>query len=399
MSAKLPLTILIPVYNGAKHIGGLLGSFATFLETAPAGKQFLTDCEILVVNNRSEDATLSIAQSFTQRIPNLRIVSPEEHMPSAEQNVFRAFHLANGEFTWVLGVDEVVRFQAFPDVLKVARDNKYDIAVFNFMVCDESGCVETVSNFFMQDRFEGDLVRLTQRVGYWWLIAGFSGQIIRTSRVVGYDHATLVKNTCSIYSHVTAYMECMAGQPAAIINIPNVIYRVARNDPAYWPRIARRLNVFDEFFWTLGFVRQIAYLESKGIVGRDYLVKMIDTNQKDFFRPTVLIYEKIVSQLQIMRSAREPRNRVSREQFEELVGYFEQRDPLARPFLSLVRQVYDSLEANKRIGSSLDEARDALLGYQSNFLLIANFCSLHGDYEIYHLAGTYYAVHRLFHGR
>ena len=131
MSSQKQLTILIPVYNGAKFLGGLLESFATFL--SDQSRSFVDDFEIVVVNNRSEDATLKIAKSFENRILNLRVVTPETHVFSAEENVFRSFELCRGEYTWVLGCDDIVRFEALPEVMQIARDGTYDIAIFNFM--------------------------------------------------------------------------------------------------------------------------------------------------------------------------------------------------------------------------------------------------------------------------
>ena len=145
MSSTIDLTILIPVYNGATFLPGLLESFAAYVENDAASQQFRERCEILVVNNQSEDATLDIANGFRHRIPNLRVVTPDTHVPSAEENVFRAFSLAKGEYTWVLGCDDIVRFEALPDVLRIARDRTYDIAVFNFMQSDKDGRVESDS--------------------------------------------------------------------------------------------------------------------------------------------------------------------------------------------------------------------------------------------------------------
>lgn len=400
MADKKLLTILIPVYNGEKFIGGLLESFDAYIQSEPHGSEFLSECEILVVNNRSEDATLEIARSFERRIKNLRVITPKTHVPSAEENVFRSFHLASGEYTWVLGVDDIVRFGAFPQVLQIARDGVYDMAVFNFMQSDQNGRFETACNFYMQDQaYEGDLVSLTQRVGFWWLIAGFSGQIVRTARVRDYDHSGLISETSPIYSHVTAYLECLAGRPAAIVNVQNVIYRLSDNDIGHWRRAAARLGVFDEFFWTLGYVRQIAYLERKGIVGRDYLIRMLETNRNSVFRPTAVIYDKILAQLSIMAGEHEPRNRLTRSEFDEVVSFFEQRDLLARPFLTAAREIFDALDARQPVEpDAFATARWRLQSYQSSFPLAANCVGVDGDYEVYELSNRFYAVHRLFRG-
>ena len=401
MSDKKLLTILIPVYNGAKYISGLLHSFANFVETGDGRQQFVDDCEILVIDNRSTDSTFAIAKSFEDRILNLRVEIPATHVPTAEENVFRSFKRCNGEYTWVLGCDDIVRFEAIGEVIEVAREGKHDLAIFNFMQSDKDGGMETVCNYFMKEReFSGALVDFTQRMGFWWLIAGFSGQIVRTSRVASFDHAGLVAKTSPIYSHVTAYLECLAKGSAAIINVQNVVYRLSDNDPDHWKRAAGLLDVFDEYFWTLGYIRQIKYLENRGIVGSDYLIKMIESNRNGFFRPTIVIYDKLVSQLQLMetlRNRRGDRNRVKRSEFDEVVAFFEQRDLLARPFLSSLRDLYDAVCTGQATDQFLFEQTQARLqSYRSTFLLTPAFVGIYSDYEIYEVSKTFYAVHRFF---
>jgi glycosyltransferase involved in cell wall biosynthesis len=400
VSDKKLLTILIPAYNGAKFLSGLLHSFANYVASARADERFLRDCEILVVNNRSTDNTLEIARSIGERIPNLRIETPAEHVPTAEENVFRSFKQCRGEYTWVLGCDDIVRFEALAQVIDVAQHGKYDLAIFNFMQSDKDGGIETYCNYFMRnDVYEGDLVGFTQRMGFWWLIAGFSGQIVRTSRVMDYDHSRLVTATSPIYSHVTAYLECLARGSAAILNVQNVVYRLSDNDADHWRRAAALMNVFDEYFWTLGYIRQIKYLEDRGIVGADYLIKMIESNREGFFRPTVAIYDKLLSQLRLMRtirSRRDDRNNISESEFEEVMTYLEQRDLLARPFLITLREIFSKLVAGQNPGASFEQARQRLQSYRSTFILSPQFIGIDADYEIYEISNVFYAVHRFF---
>ena len=401
MKSSKTLTVLIPVYNGAKYLAGLLQSFASYVDDGDAGKAFLDATEILVVNNCSEDATLDVARSFEKNIPNLRVITPSTHVPSAEENVFRAFQWAQGDFTWVLGCDDLVRFEALPEVIEVAKEGVLDIAIFNFMQSDQDGKLESVCNYYMRDRyFEGDLVSLTQRMGFWWLIAGFSGQIVRTALVAKFDHAGLIARTSPIYSHVTAYLECFAGKRAAIVNVQNVIYRLTDSDLAHWRRAAARFGVFDEYFWTLGYIRQIQHLEQKGIVCRDFLTKMIESDRRNFFRPTVVIYDKILHQLQLMNSVvkqREDRNRLTPNDFNELVEYLEQRDLLARPFLIAIRSIFDTMSNSKSVNKTVfEQARRRLDSYRKSYLLGESFVGVEGDYEIYRISNALHAVHRCF---
>src|SRR4051812_47508549 len=86
MRSPKTLTILIPVYNGAKYLAGLLKSFEAYIGDGDDRQAFLKATEILVINNCSEDETLAVAQSFEKSIPNLQVITPSKHVPSAEEN-------------------------------------------------------------------------------------------------------------------------------------------------------------------------------------------------------------------------------------------------------------------------------------------------------------------------
>jgi hypothetical protein len=199
---------------------------------------------------------------------------------------------------------------------------------------------------------------------------------------------------------VTAYLECFAGKRAAIVNVQNVIYRLTDSDLAHWRRAAARFGVFDEYFWTLGYIRQIQHLEKKGIVRRDFLTKMIESDRRSFFRPTVVIYDKILHQMQLMNSLpkqREDRNRLSANDFNELVEYLEQRDLLARPFLIAIRNIFDTMSSGQSVDKTVfEQARRRLDSYRKSYLLGESFVGVEGDYEIYRISNSLHAVHRCF---
>src|SRR5262245_36449357 len=113
------LTVLVPVYNGEKYLASLLTQFRTFEMHHAFGATFIENAEILVVNNVSTDETGEVAASFLASIPNLRIWSPGDHAPTAEQNVFRSFSQCRGRYTWTLGVDDLPVFDSLPDIFDI----------------------------------------------------------------------------------------------------------------------------------------------------------------------------------------------------------------------------------------------------------------------------------------
>ena len=127
---------------------------------------------------------------------------------------------------------------------------------------------------------------------------------------------------------------------------------------------------------------------------------MIESDRRSFFRPTVVIYDKILHQLQLMNSVvkqREDRNRLTPNDFNELVEYLEQRDLLARPFLIAIRSIFDTMSNGQTVNKTVfEQARRRLDSYRKSYLLGESFVGVEGDYEIYRVSNTLHAVHRCF---
>jgi len=67
MSASPRLSVVIPVHDNAATLDAQLAAVAAGAATVP-------DVEIVVVDNRSSDASAAIARTFASRVPSLRVV-------------------------------------------------------------------------------------------------------------------------------------------------------------------------------------------------------------------------------------------------------------------------------------------------------------------------------------
>ncbi|MBV9955968.1 MAG: glycosyltransferase, partial [Pseudolabrys sp.] len=271
-SGRCLLTILIPVFNGEKYLDSLLKQFVRYYATKPdffAGEKV----EILVVNNLSTDGTQAVAETIAPQLPMLRVINADTHVPTAEQNVFRSFNWCNGEYTWVLGVDDIPCFASFSAIADILASRKYDFLQFNNLLIDEKMHTKSLPTplLLKNELTETTVVQLVSRCGFWFILAGMSGQVLRTDKVRDYDFERLLRSTSIIYSHVTAYIEQYAAGRTALVNLPLVHYKITYRDISHWRNAAATLGVFDEFFWTTGFIRQISYLENKGIIGTSFL--------------------------------------------------------------------------------------------------------------------------------
>jgi glycosyltransferase involved in cell wall biosynthesis len=85
------VSIVIPVYNGEDHLFGCLASIAA---------QTFSNWEAVIVNNRSQDRTGEIADSFAQRDPRFRVVHCTEFLSQGD-NYNRAVRLSGTEAEYI----------------------------------------------------------------------------------------------------------------------------------------------------------------------------------------------------------------------------------------------------------------------------------------------------------
>jgi glycosyltransferase involved in cell wall biosynthesis len=94
--SNIILTIGIPVFNGENFIGELLESINI--------PENLTDkIEVIVSDNCSTDKTIEIASKFS----NVIVLKNESNI-GYDANAFKIYNVANGEYVWTIGSDDVV---------------------------------------------------------------------------------------------------------------------------------------------------------------------------------------------------------------------------------------------------------------------------------------------------
>jgi len=109
------VTVFIPTYNAAAHIGQAIESVVT---------QTYRDFELLLIDDGSGDATREIAAAWAARDPRIQVVSRENRGRPATRN--EGFDRARGRFLAVLDADDlcaprrlefqVAFMEAHPDV-------------------------------------------------------------------------------------------------------------------------------------------------------------------------------------------------------------------------------------------------------------------------------------------
>ena len=88
------ITVIIPVYNGAEYVGETIES---------ALRQTYRNLEVIVVDDGSTDATLSVLQSYAHQDERVRVISQPNSGVSKARNT--AIAAARGEFIAPLDAD------------------------------------------------------------------------------------------------------------------------------------------------------------------------------------------------------------------------------------------------------------------------------------------------------
>src|SRR5258708_12845135 len=105
------VSVLTPVYNGEKLLAGCIQSVLA---------QTYTNFEYIIVNNRSTDRTLEIAQSFAQQDSRIRVHTNTDFL-NVVDNHNNAFSLMpeQAKYCKVVGADDCLYPNSIAEIFKM----------------------------------------------------------------------------------------------------------------------------------------------------------------------------------------------------------------------------------------------------------------------------------------
>lgn len=123
MSVDRPLSVIIPIYNGAKTIARCLDSLVAIPDATTA-------LEIIIVNDGSQDETLEVLSDYQAQHPELTIsiITQTNQGQSAARN--RGLEVAQGAYVWFVDADDWVDSTAASYLLSLIAEEPYDILCF-----------------------------------------------------------------------------------------------------------------------------------------------------------------------------------------------------------------------------------------------------------------------------
>lgn len=158
----IKLSIIIPVYNVVQYLAKCLESLID--QDVPAESY-----EILIINDGSTDDSLSIADDFSEKHRNVRVISQENGGLSAARN--RGIEEAQGKFLMFVDSDDYLVPASLGDLVRRMTTDTLDVLRFNYQSVDEAGLVipKTAAGTFAVDMDETVVdgkVFLTRRLGW-----------------------------------------------------------------------------------------------------------------------------------------------------------------------------------------------------------------------------------------
>lgn len=130
METNKPLvSVIMPAYNAER-----------FLETAVRSvmAQTVTDWELLVLDDGSQDSTLAIAQTLAKEDPRIRVLPNEANMGVAKTRN-RGFDLCRGEYVALLDSDDLWHAEKLEKQLDLAERTGAELVYCSYGMVDEYG--------------------------------------------------------------------------------------------------------------------------------------------------------------------------------------------------------------------------------------------------------------------
>lgn len=121
---KILLSICIPTYNRELYLASTLESIVSQLDEYTRSK-----VEICISDNASSDDTEALVEEYRKKHPHIVFYRWPQNM-GADRNYLRVVEIANGEFCWLFGSDDVMMPGAITRVL-AELETQPDIVLYD----------------------------------------------------------------------------------------------------------------------------------------------------------------------------------------------------------------------------------------------------------------------------
>lgn len=127
-SAKIDLSIIIPLYNGEKYINRCITSIQN--QGIDPDK-----FEVLIIDDGSTDNSITLVSDLVEKYANITLYQQENNGPGAARN--KGILLAQGDFIYCIDCDDYLIEQSLNHILLLAQKNNLDILGFDSKITTE----------------------------------------------------------------------------------------------------------------------------------------------------------------------------------------------------------------------------------------------------------------------
>jgi len=195
MSLKDKLQIIIITYNRQKHVQNMLGSLLA--SDAPT-----KNLNILVLDNNSTDNTEDVVKTLQAQYPNVQYLKNHYNL-GIGGNIARAMEIANQEYVWILGDDDVLHFKAWPDLEDAIHQNREIIVAARYAI--PNGCEKSIIHMI-------------------WQMTFISACIFKTSIFNDTTMTNIINNIYTLFPHLVPVVEYINdGNARQIYTLPHAL--------------------------------------------------------------------------------------------------------------------------------------------------------------------------------
>lgn len=148
---KKMVTIIIPVYNGEKHIIKCIENIM---------QQTYFNIEIIVLNDGSTDKTKELLNNIEEKYKKVKVVNKNNSGVSNTRNL--GIKMARGEYIAFLDSDDFMEKTAIEDMITKIKNDNIDMLIYGFKVVGSNNRfndTEVLKKLYVNDASKNDIVK------------------------------------------------------------------------------------------------------------------------------------------------------------------------------------------------------------------------------------------------
>jgi len=382
------IQIVIPTCNRHKIVEKRVDNLTRLLN------RFEIDYALLISDNCPN---CNHAFAFENQAIEVKIISPNKFLKSAEENLLYALKNSDDGLVWICGDDDFISENDFCKLMSIlsshTSNEKYAAFFINNKYVSEKGYpLRTEAEIDIDSIKPVSSRDLILKHGLIGALAGFSNWIIRFNSKDLTAFERIINDISPIYSHVTWILTNVVSNGLALeINLPLVTYTKNLHDfdgSQHWKKYAQSRGEPHNFSWHTNLLRQLSEFESAGILTIKTANSIIESaSSGKRFLLASFIFKKYMQDL---------KNRTLRDaDVAELINWLITYQPFPEPIIRFTVQTLEELSFGQiRAADAVNELLKLINSWEIEYneILFPFYIGKYFRFDVYDHLGTYYAL-------